>query len=170
MTTRQEVLNWFDENGLIGRKEFPNSGEEGNPISETSVAYILLKSLGLNIQTDSEKFSESINKLKSNNGIYVKKYGTKDQITSDDIIPLCAASSVYKTDHRFVLYTHGIKTGFVYSNEWGGVLKPWQIAFVALSTGANLSIWELIYLIGSIIFDAIFRQQNDPSSKRITWY
>jgi len=176
---REDLIPWFDEFGFMGRSNHARAGEEGNPETETGLAFLFLKLWGkLDAAKDAKSFDEVMDRVTtSHKGCYNKKIlpdgiVPNDEITHDDLIGICLASTVLATYHRFELCHYGMTHGWNLSNtgKWyyTGIAKPWHIAFYMFCANEEPTLWDTISLFVSIVANA-YTQMDDAGGKRLTY-
>ena len=170
MSYRDEVLLYFDLEELMSRRPNATFGEEGNPVTETGTAYLIMKMLKQDQPEDKARFERAMEKL-ARTALPYKKPGSRDPLSHDDLIALVAGSVALNSYWHHMVYNWGVAHGWDFTTDaiqFENFAKPWYIAFYQLAVGVKPSAFDHLLLCGSIVFDAFFNMDS-ASDKRLTW-
>lgn len=172
MTYKEEILQYIDQDNLIGNSPNPTPQSDGNPLLLCAISSIIDNSLE-KASYANKRLINGVTKLESTEypGIWNKKANSPDQVTHDDLIGLVCFSIMMGLNFHKKLYDYGMKHHWIMSNTgkpyWTAITKPGTWGFYKASCTDKPSFFALLFLAISIFISAI--KKKDTSGKQLTW-
>lgn len=163
---KKDIFSWFDSDGLMSNKENPGKCEEGNPILETGVAYLILKQNNALEPLDKAGWDFAMSKLKNEKyGFWDKKIGTNDQLTHDDVVGLFTGSLVFPSTQHIDFVREAEENHWVASNTFypfpEAYIRPWDKVWYKAQTLRHIAWDEWVMFNAHIIINAFSHSTSE---------
>lgn len=163
---------YLDSDGLIGSGPNPSKWSTGNALMETSIA-CLLETL-INGRASDLDFliarKDAILSCQSDNGLFNKNPGRRDQITHDDLISIASTQRVCGFPFADMIASFGQNHEWALSNTnqwyWDACAKPWDKAFYLMAKGLSPAWYESLAMAVSVLVNGWC---GDVSNNRLAW-
>lgn len=171
------MMDWIDEDELIGSSIHPGKWSTGNPQLETviCIAYeITLEGRGADIDF-LRLLIGGLSGTERDPGIFDKNPGRKDEITHDDVKALACTQHIASTMFATELVNRGEVNGWFLGNTdyayWDMIAKPWDVAFYKFAASRTPALYQALSLIFLILMEALMAalKRSNPSNHRLTW-
>lgn len=177
MAFASEITDYLDANNLIGSVKNPTIRSSGNPLLLCALAARILIDCGEDMSepgiTLLKNLISGTASLQDPNGIVNKKFESTDEVTHQDIIGFVSFNDTTDEFNSNVkLLNFGIRNFWIMSNQLYGypeaIAHPWDIAFYKIVCGDRTNIFNSVWVMLAILWDALLNKEN-ADSKQILW-